>query len=144
MATTLQTRRFTITRVNDTGFQALEEPGTWFNLSKYAKPPLAIPPVGSRVEAQVDPRVAGEAANGPRPPRQVPHFFDQRGVFRIVRIIRIIEKHADGVDARKRAFQPLRFVADHPRHLLRKILEQDLGDRQHVHVSTASDTADTI
>ena len=56
MATTLQARRFTITKTNDTGFQPLEEPGVWFNVSKYAKPTPAIPPVGSRVEATVDPR----------------------------------------------------------------------------------------
>jgi hypothetical protein len=56
MATTLQTRRFTITKVNETGFQAAEEPNTWFNVSRYAKPVPAIPPVGSRVEATVDPR----------------------------------------------------------------------------------------
>jgi len=33
----------TITKTNDTGFQAAEEPGTWFNLSKYAKPAPSIP-----------------------------------------------------------------------------------------------------
>ena len=42
MATTLRTVRFTITKTNDTGFQTAEEPGTWFNVSKYAKPAPAI------------------------------------------------------------------------------------------------------
>ena len=46
MAANLRTMRATITKVNDTGFQCAEEED-WFNLSKYAKPPLVQ--LGARV-----------------------------------------------------------------------------------------------
>ncbi len=56
MAATLRTIRATIAKVNDTGFQTAEQPGVWLNLSKYKTPSPVIPPVGTRIEAAVDPR----------------------------------------------------------------------------------------
>jgi len=56
MATHLRTIQATITKTNDTGFQIAEQPGTWFNISKYASPMPVIPPAGTRVEASIDPR----------------------------------------------------------------------------------------
>ncbi len=56
MAATLRTIRVTIAKVNDTGFQTAEQPGVWLNFSKYKTPAPVIPPVGTRIEAAVDPR----------------------------------------------------------------------------------------
>jgi len=44
----------TIARVNGQGFQTREDPGKWFNLSKYATPPPAIPPAGTEVRITLD------------------------------------------------------------------------------------------
>jgi hypothetical protein len=44
----------TIARVNDHGFQTQEEPGRWFNVSKYASPAPVIPPKGTPVTLTLD------------------------------------------------------------------------------------------
>jgi len=54
MAAETRTFTATISRVNTTGFQTQEQPNVWLNLSKYADPRPAIPPVGSEVRITVD------------------------------------------------------------------------------------------
>jgi hypothetical protein len=51
-----QTTTFTatISRINDHGFQTSEDPGRWYNISKYAKPEPAIPPKGTAVRLTID------------------------------------------------------------------------------------------
>ncbi len=44
----------TIGRVNGSGFQIQERPGTWLNCSKYATPPPAIPEPGTVVRITLD------------------------------------------------------------------------------------------
>jgi hypothetical protein len=44
----------TIARVNGRGFQTREDPGKWFNLSRYQAPAPAIPPVGTEVRITLD------------------------------------------------------------------------------------------
>jgi hypothetical protein len=56
MAVTSARRTFTATiaRTNGHGFQTLEQPGTWLNLSKFDQPPLVIPPAGTVVRLTLD------------------------------------------------------------------------------------------
>jgi hypothetical protein len=76
MAATSAKRTFTATiaRTNGHGFQTLEQPGTWLNLSKFDQPPLAIPPTGTVVRLTLDGSgfVRGiepqEGADAPQPP----------------------------------------------------------------------------
>ena len=54
MAAENRTIPATIARVNGHGFQTREDPGKWFNLSKYATPAPAIPPAGTEVRITLD------------------------------------------------------------------------------------------
>ena len=54
MAAEPRTIPATIARVNGQGFQTREDPGKWFNLSKYATPPPTIPPAGTEVRIALD------------------------------------------------------------------------------------------
>lgn len=54
MAAETKTFPATIARVNGHGFQTREDPGRWFNLSKYASPPPTIPPIGTECQITVD------------------------------------------------------------------------------------------
>jgi hypothetical protein len=50
----MATMHATISRVSPHGFQVQEEPGRWFNVSKYANPMPAIPPAGTEIDMNLD------------------------------------------------------------------------------------------
>lgn len=54
MAAETKTFPATIARVNGSGFTTREQPGKWWNLSKYASPAPAIPPIGTECQITVD------------------------------------------------------------------------------------------
>jgi hypothetical protein len=60
----------TIARTNGTGFTTQEEPGRWFNVSKWADPRPDIPPKGTPVRLQLD---AGGFVRSIEPLELAPH-----------------------------------------------------------------------
>jgi len=53
-ATDTRTVTATIARVNGRGFTTQEQPNSWLNLSRYAKPAPTIPPSGTEVRLTID------------------------------------------------------------------------------------------
>lgn len=54
MAASMTTINATIVRVNGHGFQTREDPGRWFNVSKFQNPAPTIPPAGTEVTLTID------------------------------------------------------------------------------------------
>ena len=54
MAAITRTVPATIARVNDHGFQTIEDPGKWWNVSKFVNPAPIIPPKGTEVTLTLD------------------------------------------------------------------------------------------
>lgn len=89
MAAPTTTIRATIARVNGHGFQTREDPGKWWNVSKYASPAPAIPPTGADVLLTIDAsgfvraiELAGSPAPTPAPlpqPAAPPALAERHG-----------------------------------------------------------------